>query len=81
MQTEMVHNLSYVNGNLQEFISYLDTYYIAQKQGAVIATVNPEIGYGRGERQRLSSSHFFRGFRPAGWYRRRVNVTFDASTR
>lgn len=32
MQTEMVHNLSYVNGNLQEFISYLDTYYIAQSK-------------------------------------------------
>ncbi|MCY8908335.1 WecB/TagA/CpsF family glycosyltransferase [Bacillus atrophaeus] len=45
MQTEMVHNLSYINGDLQEFMSYLNTYYIAKRQGAVIATVNPEIGY------------------------------------
>ncbi len=62
MQTEMVHNLSYVNGNLQEFISYLDTYYIAQKQGAVIATVNPEIGYAaakdKGYHQVISSADF-----------------------
>lgn len=28
MQIEMVYNFFYVNGNLQEFILYLDIYYI-----------------------------------------------------
>ncbi|MEC1422405.1 WecB/TagA/CpsF family glycosyltransferase [Bacillus subtilis] len=45
MQTEYVHNLSYVNGDLEQFISYLNTHYISQHRGAVISTVNPEIGY------------------------------------
>lgn len=45
MQTEVVSNLSYVNGDLDEFISYMNQHHISQRRGAMIATVNPEIGY------------------------------------
>ncbi|AOC58564.1 WecB/TagA/CpsF family glycosyltransferase [Bacillus pumilus] len=45
MQTEVVSNLSYVNGDLDEFISYMNHHHISQRRGAMIATVNPEIGY------------------------------------
>ncbi|MFB8735940.1 WecB/TagA/CpsF family glycosyltransferase [Bacillus sp. SL00103] len=42
---EVVSNLSYVNGDLDEFISYMNHHHISQRRGAMIATVNPEIGY------------------------------------
>ncbi|MGE6630261.1 WecB/TagA/CpsF family glycosyltransferase [Bacillus sp. NPDC077027] len=45
MQTEMIHQLPYVNGDLDTFISHINTHYISQRRGAMIATVNPEIGY------------------------------------
>lgn len=45
METEVVSNLSYVNGDLDEFISYMNQHHLSQRRGAMIATVNPEIGY------------------------------------
>ncbi|MCY8092866.1 WecB/TagA/CpsF family glycosyltransferase [Bacillus haynesii] len=45
MQTETVHHLAYVNGDLPGFLNHLEKSFIDRNEGAFIATVNPEIGY------------------------------------
>ncbi|MGG0051312.1 WecB/TagA/CpsF family glycosyltransferase [Bacillus atrophaeus] len=45
MQTETIYHIPYVNSDLTGFIGYLEKHYIDQRVGAVISTVNPEIGY------------------------------------
>ncbi|MEC1259395.1 WecB/TagA/CpsF family glycosyltransferase [Bacillus swezeyi] len=45
MQTEQIHNLSYVSADLSGFMNHLEQSYINRRAGAYIATVNPEIGY------------------------------------
>ncbi|QII50869.1 WecB/TagA/CpsF family glycosyltransferase [Bacillus paralicheniformis] len=45
LQTETVHHLAYVNGDLPGFLNHLEKSFIDRNEGAFIATVNPEIGY------------------------------------
>jgi len=45
LQTERVHNLAYVNGDLSGFLNHLEESFVNRNEGAFIATVNPEIGY------------------------------------
>lgn len=42
-QTETVHHLAYVNGDLPGFLNHLEKSFIDRNEGAFIATVNPEI--------------------------------------
>nr|MDH3161839.1 hypothetical protein [Bacillus licheniformis] len=52
-QTETVHHLAYVNGDLPGFLNHLEKSFIDRNEGAFIATVNPEIGYAVRKRQGL----------------------------
>lgn len=80
MQTEVVSNLSYVNGDLDEFISYMNHHHISQRRGAMIATVNPEIGYAVMKDQTYHQVVSSADYVFAGWCRRRLNVTFDTKS-
>ncbi|ALC82534.1 MULTISPECIES: WecB/TagA/CpsF family glycosyltransferase [Bacillus] len=45
METATINRLSFVNSNLDAFMSHLESSYLNQNRGAFIVTANPEIGY------------------------------------